>query len=540
VNDSESVAASSASSSHPYTSLRDSQPEPLVSRSQSNVQWEPMSPIESASVPDTQKQFIREQCRACVPSWASVSDSDIIIEELNGGLTNILFTAHIADNVSLEEKQHRRVVIRFFGQDTEVFFKRESEQKIAKFLSDHGFGSRILGSFEEFGGGRIESFLRGRTLHCIELSFPNIYHRMAHSLASLHRLEAPLEDQSPSVFRLLEDWLNEAVKSNVPDLSVSTSNVVFTTKQLHDEVEFLKHKLATLNSPVVFCHNDLQEGNIIYDKDSHCVHVIDYEYAAFNFRGFDLANHLCEHYIDYQYPQYPYFSVDIHKYPSKSLRWKFLREYLECWKDLQSRDVQAADLDTRNMQVVEDDEDDVQNETDNSNVAVTVTDEEVRQLYDEVKWFMLASHALWSFWGIVQSQKAEIEFGYIEYAHSRMVEYFRLKTLLLDHEEEQQQTAHQSTVSLPVARASVRVAADVDVDIKSNDKQQKDQLASQHQQHIRSVTTTDPVVSIERSPSPLLAAAAIPQLSTSLDSHPLSILAENSTTTESDNTNNFQ
>lgn len=40
------------------------------------------------------------------------------------------------------------------------------------------------------------------------------------------------------------------------------------------------------------CHNDLLSGNILR-SESHkdVMHLIDYEYAAYNHRAFDLANH---------------------------------------------------------------------------------------------------------------------------------------------------------------------------------------------------------------------------------------------------------
>lgn len=45
----------------------------------------------------------------------------------------------------------------------------------------------------------------------------------------------------------------------------------------------------------VLCHNDLLSGNILLSlKDSGSkIYLIDYEYASYNFRSYDLANHLC-------------------------------------------------------------------------------------------------------------------------------------------------------------------------------------------------------------------------------------------------------
>lgn len=40
------------------------------------------------------------------------------------------------------------------------------------------------------------------------------------------------------------------------------------------------------------CHNDLLSGNILRNEQHpQVMHLIDYEYAAYNHRAFDLANH---------------------------------------------------------------------------------------------------------------------------------------------------------------------------------------------------------------------------------------------------------
>lgn len=80
-----------------------------------------------------------------------------------------------------------------------------------------------------------------------------------------------------------------------------------------------KH-LTKLRSPVVFCHNDLQEGNILMKENetSGCrsLCLIDYEYCAYNYRGFDIANHFVEWTYDYTNPTCPYFSVNRDLFPS--------------------------------------------------------------------------------------------------------------------------------------------------------------------------------------------------------------------------------
>lgn len=75
----------------------------------------------------------------------------------------------------------------------------------------------------------------------------------------------------------------------------------------------LEHELAQLHSPTVFCHNDLLHKNIIVNDSKGIfynikwraifvltfeldeVYFIDYEYASYNPRGYDIGNHFNEY-----------------------------------------------------------------------------------------------------------------------------------------------------------------------------------------------------------------------------------------------------
>lgn len=79
----------------------------------------------------------------------------------------------------------------------------------------------------------------------------------------------------------------------------------------------------SVKSPVVFCHNDLQEGNILLRLDNQESRVsqpelvvIDFEFCSYNYRGFDFANHMCEWLYDYSNENPPYFWVCHDNYPS--------------------------------------------------------------------------------------------------------------------------------------------------------------------------------------------------------------------------------
>lgn len=48
------------------------------------------------------------------------------------------------------------------------------------------------------------------------------------------------------------------------------------------------------------------------------IHFIDYEYGAYNFRAFDIANHFCE---------FAGFELDYTKYPTKDRQYQYYRTY---------------------------------------------------------------------------------------------------------------------------------------------------------------------------------------------------------------------
>jgi len=76
--------------------------------------------------------------------------------------------------------------------------------------------------------------------------------------------------------------------------------------------------LPQVESPVVFSHNDLQEGNILirphYETLDEKLALIDFEYCSYNYRGFDLANHFCEWSFNYNVeasPNFAYTETDL-------------------------------------------------------------------------------------------------------------------------------------------------------------------------------------------------------------------------------------
>ena len=136
----------------------------------------------------TPLDILRSYCIRGVPGWSTLSPANIRLTQMKKGMTNQLF---IAERVmgGGGGGEYVKVVVRVFGADTSTFFDREYEEYITRRLSKRGVGSRIL---TEFGSGRIECFLEGRTLECDDLSDPRISFLAAQALATLHSKHIPI------------------------------------------------------------------------------------------------------------------------------------------------------------------------------------------------------------------------------------------------------------------------------------------------------------------------------------------------------------
>ncbi|CAN0564832.1 unnamed protein product, partial [Ectocarpus sp. 12 AP-2014] len=98
------------------------------------------------------------------------------------------------------------------------------------------------------------------------------------------------------------------------------------------------------------------------------VSLIDYEYAGYNPRGFDVGNHFCEWMADYSTAE-PHV-LDLERYPSRQERRTFSRAYLGAMNGVPHEEVNADD---------------------------------VEDFVKEADAYSLASHLLWAMWALLQS-----------------------------------------------------------------------------------------------------------------------------------------
>lgn len=324
---------------------------------------------------------VKEILQSLASEWEDVLDSKALqVIPLKGAMTNKVFQIKWPTRTG---RVSRKVLVRIYGEGVEVFFDRNVEIQTFEFMSKHGKGPRLLGRLPN---GRIEEFIRARTLSAPDLRDPNISALIAARMREFHELDMP-GPKKVCLWDRLRNWLI-AAKS----LCSSEEAKAFRLDAIDKEIFRLEKELSTDNCRVGFCHNDLQYGNIMIDEDTQSITIIDYEYASYNAIAYDIANHFCEMAADY-HTETPHI-LDFHKYPGLEERSRFLRVYL----NISGNDSRNAELD---------------------------------QLLQDVEKYTLASHLAWGLWGIISEHVNEIDFDYKEYARQRIDQYWARNSELL-------------------------------------------------------------------------------------------------------------
>jgi len=290
--------------------------------------------------------------------------------------------------VAIENKHNispSTLLVRVYGEKTEVIIDRSRENNIFAELTQMGFGIKLIGLFDN---GRIEQWFDGRTLSEDDLPNPDIQKAVAKRLSELHNLKVVCVDRTkPILWDTIFNWYEIAKACTFSDISKNQQFQSIGIEKIEGELKNLKLELSKYMSPIVFAHNDCLGANIMI-KDSR-MELIDLEYAGYNYRGFDIGNHFCE-YSGFDFDQFD------DKYPDEKVQRIFLQAYLEA-----SNGFSPSKMD-------------------------------IDKLYIEVNKFSLASHLFWGLWAIVQAKNSTIDFDFMTYGVQRIQTYFKYKEKFKD------------------------------------------------------------------------------------------------------------
>ncbi|KFO24376.1 Ethanolamine kinase 2 [Fukomys damarensis] len=292
------------------------------------------------------------------------------MQRFTDGITNKLVACYVAEDMK------DCVLVRVYGERTELLVDRENEVRNFQLLRAHGCAPKLYCTFQN---GLCYEYVQGVALEPEHIREPGLFRLIALEMAKIHTIHANgslpkpvLWQKMHSYFSLVKNEINLSLSADVPKVEV-----------LERELAWLKEHLSQLNSPVVFCHNDLLCKNIIYDSAKGCVQFIDYEYTGYNYQAFDIGNHFNE------------FAgvngVDYSRYPARETQLQWLGYYLQAQK------------------------------------GSAVTPREVERLCVQVNKFALASHFFWALWALIQNKYSTINFDFLRYAVIRFNQYFKVK-----------------------------------------------------------------------------------------------------------------
>lgn len=331
-------------------------------------------------------------------AWRSIQPKHIRVSVVSGGLSNLLYKCSLVDTVQSQSNEPRQVLLRLYGAILQGVDSLVLESVMFAILAERSLGPHLYGVFPQ---GRLEEYIPSRRLVTAELSDPEISSEIAAKLSRFHKMVMPFNKKPVWLFKTMEKYM-----SQISSLSFTQAHLVekfnkLKSFHLEEEMERLKLLLESTPSPVVFCHNDLQEGNILLlsarsTHPSDKLMLIDFEYSSYNYRGFDFGNHFCEWAYNYQHDEWPFYKAELSNYPNRQQQLHFFHSYLM-----------------------------------ENNPALNEEDRHVQAeaMIIEVNRFALASHFFWGLWSILQAKISTIQFGYLDYAISRFDAYFQHKNL---------------------------------------------------------------------------------------------------------------
>lgn len=361
-----------------------------------------------------------------LPGWGAAPAASLALRRISGGITNALMRA--------ERPGAAAVLVRVFGSGSDLLIDRAADGARSAWLGRVGAGPAVLATFRN---GRVEAWIdRARPLEPQEMGARAPFDAptlIAREVARFHALVEPAATATatagPVLWEKLGAWARLAFAGDAAGAAAWEGELAALAERLPSHrngngaallralaegggeappLRRARAEGAALAFRVAFCHNDLLAGNVLLlaEEAPPRVALIDFEYGAPNFAGFDVGNHWCEH--------VGFLPYDLGRLPDAAGQEHFLRAYVAA---LGARPPTAASYEGGGAA-----------EGGEDAVSAAFWDELRRQC----ELFMLASHLWWGLWARVQAaHSAHADFDYALYARERLAAYGAHKARLL-------------------------------------------------------------------------------------------------------------
>ncbi|CAG7823355.1 unnamed protein product, partial [Allacma fusca] len=315
------------------------------------------------------------------------SQEDIQMRVFSGGITNKLVGFY------LNSDKDDVVIVKMYGEKTEMFIDRDEEIKTMQLLHDRKCGPILYAIFDN---GIAYEYTPGAPLNVINCRADTVYPLVAKEMARMHSIPLSPEEyeKGSSIWKLLKMFCKlslEALDSK-PEVKARFEAVGISNQWGLLAVEELEVLCSKEPMPLAFCHNDILLGNVILDEKRDVVAFIDFEYAATNYVPFDIANHFNE------------FAggedIDFSLYPDEEFQRAWIGQYLNHLKIGEGKS--GYDVDT---------------------------------FYRWVQLCTPISLVLWMVWGIVQTCYSDIDYDFFTFVTVRLPEYNKAMQVIRLHNQ---------------------------------------------------------------------------------------------------------
>ncbi|KAL1973543.1 hypothetical protein VTN31DRAFT_6178 [Thermomyces dupontii] len=364
------------------------------------------------------------------PHWEG-PENRIEFVRFTDGITNTLLKiVNRKPGLTEEQIDNEAVLMRAYGNHTEIIIDRERETASHELLARKGLAPPLLARFQN---GLLYRFIRGHVCTPDDLTRPSVWRAVARRLAQWHAA-LPIRDApssgstkpvppvvspfqlvdsdkaAPPLGSAVDDITPIKVRQSGPNLwstlqkwilalPASTEQQRARRQALQKEFERIVEEMddgtGIGENGLVFAHCDLLSANVIIlpqssqsskDRDVEEVHFIDYEYATPSPAAFDIANHFAE---------WAGYDCDFTRIPSRSVRREFLAEYVRSYIQHGGKGVSPE-----NEQEV------------------------IDKLLHDVDRYRGIPGFYWGVWALIQATISQIDFDYASYAESRLGEYW--------------------------------------------------------------------------------------------------------------------
>ncbi|VDM52292.1 unnamed protein product [Angiostrongylus costaricensis] len=318
-----------------------------------------MKELLSTMEPDTDANDVKELkqrthmlcARFLGGAWKTVPLEELRISRIKGGMSNMLFLCRLSELHRPIRNEPDKVLLR-------VYFNPETENHLVAESS--------------------------RPLTCREIALPVMSSKIAKRLSKVHQLEVPIWKEPDYICDALQRWLCQLMKTAtgqnsfiLPSRYSQWAPPFLTCEHIARELDYLRQNNGNILLPKASSGN-IRQSSICEESvaslslaasnpaDPRLV-LIDFEYASYNYRGFDFANHFVEYTIDYDVAEHPHYQIYPEQFPEDE------RETLP---------------------------------------------------------FVPVSHFFWGVWGLLQVELSPVGFGFAEYGRDRLGLYFQTRHLL--------------------------------------------------------------------------------------------------------------